>query len=63
MSMTLLCTKGAARTAVIGGKRQLKEATAHLLSKFSDKKTVILSDEVVENSTALGAVKIFEYGI
>ena len=53
----------AASTAVIGGKRQLKEATAHLLSKFSDKKTVILSDEVVESSTALGAVKIFEYVI
>lgn len=53
----------AAGTAVIGGKSQLKEATAHLLSKFSDKKTVILSDEVVESSTALGAVKIFEYGI
>lgn len=53
----------AASTAVIGGKRQLKEATAHLVSKFSDKKITVLSDEAVEGSTALGAVKIFEYGI
>lgn len=52
-----------AKTVVIGGKHQLKHATAHLTEKFSDKRTVVLSDELVDCSTSLGMIKIFEFSL
>ncbi len=45
----------------IGGNHHIKTATATLLSALSDKKVTVISDEDVERSTAVGAIKIFEY--
>ncbi len=50
-----------APTIVIGGKKQLKEATAYLLSKYSKSTIKVLSDEEVDHSSTLGAIRIFEY--
>ncbi len=47
---------------VIGGKRQLREAEAILLEACAKCEAVCLSDDEVDNSTAIGAVKIYEYG-
>ena len=47
---------------VIGGKAQIKRATAYLLGALSDKKIVVLDDETVDSCVVRGAVKIFEYG-
>ena len=52
--------KSEAETVVIGGRSQIKEAMAEILKQRSDKKIVLLSEEEVENSTALGAIKIYE---
>ena len=51
-----------ATTVVIGGRAQIKKATAHLCQKHSDKKVIAISDEAVAASTAKGIVRIFEYG-
>lgn len=48
------------KVAVVGGKRQIKMAIAHLLNNFSDKKVVTLSDDTVDASTTLGMIRIFE---
>ena len=47
---------------VIGGRRQLKEATAILLSRYTDKEVVTLTEETVDASSALGVIRIYEYG-
>lgn len=46
---------------VIGGKSQIKNATAILLKAFSDKEIVTVDDATVDSSTAIGVIKIFEY--
>ena len=46
---------------VIGGKRQLREAEAILLGACMKCEVVCLSDDEVDISTAMGAVKIYEY--
>ena len=46
---------------IIGGNQKLKNATATLLKSISDKHITVISDSDVERSTAIGAVKIFEY--
>ncbi len=46
---------------VIGGKAQIKYATAELLRELGDKEIVIVSDRDVDASSALGAIQIFEY--
>jgi 2-dehydro-3-deoxygalactonokinase len=46
---------------VIGGKAQIKRATAHLLSKLSDKEIAVLDDETVDACVVHGAIKIYEY--
>ncbi|MBQ9733271.1 MAG: 2-dehydro-3-deoxygalactonokinase, partial [Clostridia bacterium] len=46
---------------VIGGKAQIKRATAHILREVSDKRVVELDDATVDSSVVLGAIKIFEY--
>lgn len=48
-------------TVVIGGKKQIKKATAYILNETSDKTVVVLSDEIVENSVVSGQIKIYEY--
>ncbi len=45
---------------VIGGKSQIKKATAALLSALSLKEIVTVSDAAVDASSALGVVKVFE---
>lgn len=52
-----------AKTVVIGGRRQIRLATAHLLERFSDKRVVVLSDETVDSSVTLGMIRIFEANI
>ncbi len=55
-----------AETVVIGGKKQFREATAHLVEKYSElslgkkKKTVVLNDAEVDASTSNGMIKIYE---
>ncbi len=48
-------------TVAIGGKRQIKEATACILKKVSDKKVILISDKTVEYSTSIGMIHIYEY--
>ena len=45
----------------IGGRRQIKEATAILLSELFSLNVLMASDEAVGESTAKGLVKIYEY--
>lgn len=45
----------------IGGKKPIKEPMAVLLSELTDAEIKTVSDGKVNNSSALGAVKIFEY--
>ena len=46
---------------VIGGKAQIKHATATLLRTLSNKEVTVIDDATVDASSALGAVRIFEY--
>ena len=50
-----------ARLTVIGGKAQLKHATAHLLHCLSNKEISVIEDSAVDASSALGAIRIFEF--
>ena len=45
---------------VLGGKHQIKEATAMLLLALSNKTVTVLTDDSVEASTSTGAISIFE---
>ena len=45
----------------IGGNQRIKSPTATILSAISDKKVTLISEEDVEISTAIGAIRIFEY--
>ena len=54
--------KSNAKTIAIGGKAQIKIAMAEIFEKRSDKKVVLLSEDEVISSTALGAIKIYENG-
>ena len=45
---------------VIGGKKQLKEALALLIGNKSDCQIASVPDDVVDKSSALGMIKIFE---
>ena len=49
-----------AKTIVIGGKTQIREALALILEKRCKKNIVVLDENTVKYSTALGAVKIYE---
>ena len=46
---------------VIGGKAQIKTATAMLLRAFSDKTVTVLSGEDVDASSARGVVRVYEW--
>ncbi len=52
--------KSNAKTIVLGGKVQIKNAMAEILQKRTDKEIIILPESVVSMSTSLGAIKIFE---
>lgn len=45
---------------VIGGKHQLKEATAAILREVSSKEIIVLSDEQVDQSVTKGLMKIYK---
>lgn len=45
----------------IGGNQRIKAATAALLTSLSDKQIHVISNADVESSTAIGAIRIFEY--
>jgi len=49
------------RSVIIGGKQQIKEAMALLISRFSDKKVTVVDEESVSACTSVGAIEIFEY--
>ena len=51
-----------AKMAVIGGKGQLRESFAAILRNRTSTEVITLPDEVTEQASALGAVRIFEYG-
>ena len=46
-------------TVVLGGKKQMREATAAILRAVSDKRVICLSDEEVEGSVVKGQLKIY----
>lgn len=46
---------------VIGGKKQIKEAMALILKKVYTGEVKLVSDEVVDASSALGMIRIYEY--
>ncbi len=48
-------------TVVIGGQAKLKEATALLLNRFSNKKVIECSDEASQYASVKGMIKIFTY--
>ena len=54
--------KSDAKTVVLGGKAQLKNAMAEILQSRIDKKIIVLDEETVNSSTTVGAIKIFEGG-
>ena len=47
-------------SVTIGGKSQIKTATAILLRRISSLKVTEISDEAVDLSTSLGAISVFE---
>ena len=49
------------KRVVIGGRAQIKNATAIILQRFSDKEIIVLDDKMVDCSTSVGVIKIFEY--
>ncbi len=49
------------QTVVIGGKSQLRRATAILLQATTDKVIVSLSDEEVEASVSNGMIRVYEF--
>ena len=50
-----------AKKVAIGGKKQIKEAMAHLLRTHSEMQVAIIPCSAVDSSTALGAIRIYEY--
>ena len=53
--------KSDARKVVICGKHELREPTALLVKKHSDKKVVTVSDEVSANASTYGIIRIYEH--
>jgi 2-dehydro-3-deoxygalactonokinase len=50
-----------AKTIIIGGNTRIKIPTATLIESLSSKTVIIVSDSDVERSTAIGAIRTFEY--
>ena len=63
---TVLCSeiehiiKCDAKTVLLGGKTQIKNAMAEILKNRDNKKIISLDENIVNLSTALGAIRIFE---
>ena len=55
--------KSPAERVVVGGKNQLKDPTAILLKTNSTKQIEIVSEEIADNATVYGAIKIYESSI
>ena len=53
--------KADAKTVVLGGKAQIKNAMACILNSCSEKEIVTLNSETVDASTAMGIVRIYEF--
>ena len=49
-----------AKTVVIGGKAQIKNATSIILKNRDNRKIISLDDNTVNFSTSLGAIRIYE---
>jgi len=49
------------RRVVVGGKAQIKHATAKLLEVFCDKEILTVSDACADNAATRGMVRIYEY--
>ena len=49
------------KTVTVGGKKQIKEATVALLKATTDAEIISVPDSAVDSSSALGAVRIFEF--
>ena len=49
-----------AKRVVLAGKAQLKEPMVHILKHRSVLDVCVVSDNEVDNSTSLGAVRIYE---
>lgn len=52
--------KSVADKVFIGGKKQLKEPTATLLKQNSTKQVATIPEEIADNATAYGCVRIYE---
>ncbi len=52
--------KSDAQTVVLGGKAEIKNPMAEILNARDSKKIILLDENEVAHSTALGAVRIFE---
>lgn len=50
-----------AETVVLGGREQIKNAMALILKDRTNKNIIELDEKIVDNSTAMGIVKIYEY--
>lgn len=48
-----------AKKVIIAGKAQLKDPMCYLLTEFSDKEIFSVPDEIADNATAIGMVKIY----
>ena len=49
-----------AKTVVIGGRKQIKNAMAEILKKRDSKKVILIDETAVDMSTSIGAVRIYE---
>lgn len=53
--------KSGAKKVIIGGKTQLKSVMCYLLKEFSKSEVIIVPDNISDNATTFGMVKIYEY--
>lgn len=54
-------TKMPEKKVIISGRAEIKAALSALLRTFSDKNVIELDKEKIDNSTVVGAIKIYEY--
>ena len=51
--------KTGAKKIIIAGKSQLRNPMCYLLTEFSDNEIISVPDEISDNATAIGMVKIY----
>lgn len=49
------------RKVVVGGKKQIKDATCEILGKITDCEIARVPDEIADTAASVGMVRIFEY--